>query len=140
MRALLSAVLAATVAVLPVAAAQATPDVMVVVTEHDFQPSTPIAAGPLLWHFRNDGDEVHQARLVRLPDGVNEAEELAWLKDGAEGPEPGSTIRAFDTLAHGEETSFQTDLTAGRYVLVCAMPEGLGRHFELGMIYRFSIE
>ena len=44
------------------------------------------------------------------------------------------------TLAPGAEASFETDLKPGQYLLLCAMLEEEGRHFELGMIYHFTIE
>jgi hypothetical protein len=42
--------------------------------------------------------------------------------------------------AAGAGASFQTELTRGRYLLLCTMTEDEGRHYELGMIYRFEIE
>ena len=38
------------------------------------------------------------------------------------------------------QVGWSTDLKPGRYLLLCAMPEDEGRHYELGMIYRFTIE
>jgi uncharacterized cupredoxin-like copper-binding protein len=49
-------------------------------------------------------------------------------------------VGGLETLAPGAEASFRTDLKPGKYLLLCAMSEDEGRHYELGMIYRFEIE
>ena len=77
---------------------------------------------------------------MKLPDGVSEFGERAWFEHGSKGPEPGERVGGIETLAPGAEASFRTDLKPGKYLLICAMSEDEGRHYELGMIYRFEIE
>jgi uncharacterized cupredoxin-like copper-binding protein len=137
----LAAVLAACATTsVPVATQQAEPGISIVLTDHHFRLSAPIERGRLVWHVRNDGTEPHQALVVKLPDGVNEYEERAWFEHGSKGAEPGEQMGGIKTLAPGTEASFQTDLRPGKYLLLCAMTEDEGRHYELGMIYRFEIE
>jgi hypothetical protein len=118
----------------------APPALALVLTDHHFRLSAPVERGRLLWQVKNEGSEPHQALVVKLPDGVNEYQERAWFEHGSKGDEPGRPIGGLETLAPGAEASFQTDLTPGRYLLLCAMAEDEGRHYELGMIYRFTIE
>ena len=122
------------------AAAQAPAAVTIVLTDHHFRLSAPIERGRMVWHIKNEGSEPHQALVVKLPDGVNEYQERAWLEHGSQGPEPGEPMGGIKTLAPGAEASFETDLKPGQYLLLCAMLEEEGRHFELGMIYHFTIE
>ena len=48
--------------------------------------------------------------------------------DGASAPAPDA------------EAWFSAELTPGRYLLMCAVIEDAGRHYDLGMIYRFVIQ
>jgi hypothetical protein len=122
------------------AAQTATPSITVVLTDHHFRLSAPVEGGALRWQIRNEGTEPHQAMVIRLPEGVSEYGERAWFEHGSQGPEPGERIAGIETLAPGGEASFQTSLKPGKYLLLCAMREDEGRHYELGMIYRFEIE
>jgi uncharacterized cupredoxin-like copper-binding protein len=122
-------------------AAQApAPSITVVLSDHHFRLSAPVDGGKLIWHLKNEGSEPHQAIVVRLPEGISEYGERAWFEHGSKGPEPGERAGGLDTLAPGAEASFQTDLKPGKYLLLCAMNEDEGRHYDLGMIYRFAIE
>lgn len=118
----------------------ADPAITIVLTDHHFRLSAPVEAGPLTWRVRNEGTEPHQALVVRLPDGVSESAERAWFEHGRTGPEPGERAGGLETIAPDADASFTTNLGPGRYLLLCAMDEEEGRHFELGMIYRFTIE
>jgi uncharacterized cupredoxin-like copper-binding protein len=128
------------VAVATPAAQAAASSITVVLTDHHFRLSAPVEAGALTWHLKNEGSEPHQAIVVRLPEGVSEYGERAWFEHGSKGPEPGERVGGVEKLAPGAEASFETNLKPGRYLLLCAMNEDDGRHYELGMIYRFEIE
>jgi hypothetical protein len=116
------------------------PSITVVLTDHHFRLSAPVEGGPLQWRVTNEGTEPHQALVVRLPDGVSEFGERAWLEHGRIGPEPGERAGGLETIAPGADASFRTDLKPGKYLLLCTMAEDEGRHYELGMIYHFVIE
>jgi hypothetical protein len=116
------------------------PEITVVLTDHHFRLSAPAEPGRLLWHVKNEGSEPHQALVIRLPEGISECGEQAWFEHGSKGPEPGERVGGVETIAAGAESSFRTDLKPGKYLLLCAMSEDEGRHFALGMIYRFTIE
>jgi uncharacterized cupredoxin-like copper-binding protein len=135
-----SAIAACLVAPLLAVAPQTDPSISIVLTDHHFRLTAPVEPGRLLWHVKNDGSEPHQALVIRLPDGVSEYGEEAWFEHGSKGPEPGERVGGLETLAPGAEASFRTDLKPGKYLLLCAMSEDEDRHYELGMIYRFTIE
>ena len=123
------------------AAAQAPePSITIVLTDHHIRLSAPVEGGALRWVVKNEGTEPHQALVVRLPEGVSEYGERAWIEHGRKGPEPGEPIGGIETLAPGADASFRTNLKRGTYLLLCAMAEDEGRHYELGMIYRFTID
>jgi hypothetical protein len=121
------------------AAPQTERAITVILTDHHFRLSAPVEGGTLRWLVKNEGSEPHQALVIRLPEGVSEFGERAWFEHGSRGPEPGERIVG-PTLAPGADVSFQTDLKPGKYLLLCAMNEDEGRHYELGMIYRFEVE
>jgi hypothetical protein len=115
-------------------------DVTLRLHDHGFQLTAPISAGRQLFHVLNGGTEPHQALVVRLPDGANEFQERGWFNGGSKGARPGQPIGGIVELAADDDAWFRVELTPGRYLLLCAMQEEDGRHFELGMIYRFTIE
>jgi hypothetical protein len=135
-----SAIVACLVAPLLAASPQTDQSISIVLTDHHFRLTAPVEPGRLLWYVKNDGSEPHQALVIRLADGVSEYGEEAWFEHGSKGPEPGERVGGLETLAPGAEASFRTDLKRGKYLLLCAMSEDEGRHYELGMIYRFTIE
>jgi len=127
--------------VVAAAAAQGAPtSITIYLTDHHFRLSAPVEGDRLLWHVKNEGTEPHQALVVKLPDGVNEYAERAWIEHGSKGPEPGEAAGGITTLAPGKEASFETNLKPGKYLLLCSMSEDEGRHYDLGMVYRFTIE
>jgi len=115
-------------------------DVTLRLHDHGFQLTAPIAAGRQLFHVVNGGTEPHQALVVRLPEGANEFQERGWFNGGSHGARPGQPIGGIVELAADADAWFRVELTPGRYLLICTMQEEDGRHFELGMIYRFTIE
>jgi uncharacterized cupredoxin-like copper-binding protein len=127
-------------ALLAWAAAQDVPAITIFLTDHHFRLSAPVEGGRLVWLVKNEGTEPHQALVVKLPDGVSEYAERAWIEHGSKGPEPGEATGGIKTLEPGKEASFETNLKPGKYLLLCSMSEDEGRHYDLGMIYRFTIE
>jgi uncharacterized cupredoxin-like copper-binding protein len=90
--------------------------------------------------LRNAGSEPHQALIVKLPEGANEWQERAWFTNGSRGGRTGEPFGGVVELAPGAEAWFRVELIPGRYLLLCTVLEQEGRHFDLGMIYRFTIE
>jgi hypothetical protein len=115
-------------------------DVTVRLHDHGFQLTAPVPPGRPLFHVQNTGSEPHQMLIVRLPEGANEFRQRAWIAAGSRGESPGEAFGGILELAPEGEAWFRAPLKAGRYILICGEQEQEGRHFDLGMIYRFEIE
>jgi len=107
--------------------------------DHGFQLTAPIEAGPARWRVHNNGTEPHQVLIVRLPEGVTEWQERTWF-NGGRAPRGGVPVGGIVELEADGDAWIRVDLKAGQYILLCSMLEEEGRHFELGMIYRFTVE
>jgi hypothetical protein len=117
-----------------------TADIEVRLHDHGFQFGAPVEGPRPMWHLRNAGTEPHQAILVRLTDGMTEFAVRNWIAQGARGPAPGDPRGGVLEVPINGEAWFRVELPAGRYVLLCGELEQEGRHFDLGMVYRFEIE
>jgi hypothetical protein len=122
------------------AAARPEADVTVTLTDHHFQLTAPMEGPHPLVHLRNTGTEPHQAQIVKLPEAGMEYAERAWFDHGGHGPRPGQPIGGSIEVPVGGEAWFRAELPPGHYLLLCAQAEEEGRHYELGMVYRFEIE
>lgn len=114
-------------------------DRTVTLRDHGFQLTAPVEAGRSTWHVHNTGSEPHQMLIVKLQDS-GEYPERAWFNHGARGPRPGQAAGGVLELPPGEEAWLRVELQPGHYLLLCAEQEEDGQHFDLGMIYRFTIE
>jgi hypothetical protein len=126
----------------PAASPEKAPDSDLTLTLHDhgFQLNAPVSSGKPVWHVRNNGSEPHQALIVRLPEDANEWQERLWFNNGARGPRRGVPVGGVIEIAPQADAWFAVDLASGKYILLCTIQEQEGRHFDLGMIYRFTIE
>ena len=115
-------------------------DIEVRLHDHGFQFSAPVEGPRPLWHLRNTGSEPHQAVLFRLTEGMTEFAARNWITSGSRGAAPGDPRGGVIEVPINGEAWFRVDLPPGRYVLLCGELEQEGRHFDLGMIYRFTIE
>jgi plastocyanin len=115
-------------------------DLTVTMHDHGFQLTAPVPAGRPRWRVHNNGSEPHQALLVRLPDDSNEFQERLWFTNRSRGSRRGVPVGGVVELQPDADAWFSVDLKPGRYLLICTMLEEEGRHFDLGMIYRFTIE
>src|SRR5262249_11048316 len=114
-------------------------DLTLTLQDHNYKLTAPIPAGKSTWLVRNGGTERHQALVVRLPERVSESAVRNWITNGSRGDQPGEQAAKVE-LDAGKETRIGVDLAPGRYILLCGMKEDEGFHFDLGMIYRFTIE
>ncbi|HZT76492.1 MAG TPA: hypothetical protein VFA27_07530 [Vicinamibacterales bacterium] len=115
-------------------------DIEVRLHDHGFQFSAPVEGPKPMWHLRNTGTEPHQAVLFRLTDGMTEFAARNWITNGGRGPAPGDPRGGVIEVPINGEAWFRVDLPPGRYVLLCGELEQEGRHFDLGMVYRFEIQ
>jgi hypothetical protein len=115
-------------------------DVTVSLMDHHFQLTAPFESHHPLVHLRNVGSEPHQALIVRVTDEGQQYPELAWFDHGGKGHRPGMPIAGSADVPADGEAWFQANLTPGRYLMLCSQSEEDGRHYELGMVYAFTVE
>ena len=89
----------------------------------DGVPAT-LAAGPTVFHFVNEGQEIHEGLLYRMADGVN-GDPIELLA-----ADPSASSGDFEEVGvvlvgeAGDEFYITIDLAPGAYVLVCFFPQG----------------
>lgn len=109
---------------------------------HDFSFTLagPLTAGKRVIAVRNEGAQPHEVELVRLAPGKTAEEMLAWVHK-PEGTPPGLPLGGVAPLARGGEAWFEVELEAGRYALICFVPDAKdGKpHFAHGMLQEIEI-
>jgi hypothetical protein len=119
-----------------------------------------LAAGPTIFTFENIGEEVHEMILMRINDDVTlSVDEILQLPE--EESEGMATEAGFAFAFPGSTSQTVVDLTPGRYVSLCFLPENADPemiaqmegpestepeganfgppHFTLGMVHEFTV-
>lgn len=107
----------------------------VTAADYHFDLEAPTSAGRYSFVMTNTGAEVHLMALVHLEDGAT-AEQVIE-SEGEVG-----MIESFesDIAPPGSTAVVTADLTPGRWVLVCPVPNEEGtQHHLLGMVHEFEI-
>jgi hypothetical protein len=108
--------------------------------DYAFRITGRLAAGRQVIRVENAGTEPHEVALLRLVPGKTREDFQAWMQD-PQGPPPANTAGGISSLAPGLEASFEADLTAGEYVVLCFVTAPDGRpHTEHGMIQHVRID
>jgi hypothetical protein len=95
---------------------------------------------PVAVTARNTGVQPHEIVMFKLDDDVDLASALR-----SDEPPSGVEFIAFTSAAPGQEANFVTqgDLDAGRYAMVCFLPDTAdsagASHFEKGMVLEFRV-
>ena len=117
------------------------------ITGSEFKFETgPLKAGDVQLTFRNSGQEAHHVVGLPINPGKTIEEVADFLKeeDEASGPPPFSEKGGFDTaiLDGGAEQTFDAKLKAGRYALICFIPDRAGGppHVAKGMVSEAVVE
>lgn len=95
------------------------------------------------WRIENGDDTlIHEALVVRLPDGVGVPELVAWANDGRPEPAPfDAEFAGFGPLSPGRRAWLTLpELEPGNYALICYVPfeDGLP-HLSDGMVAPFTV-
>jgi hypothetical protein len=124
-----------------VAAAEPQADVTVTLSDYAFAFSTPLTAGPHTIRVENAGPQVHEITFERLDDGKSMQDYVAWGQAGIKGPPPSHPVGGLIGPTKGQHAWFTINLTAGKYLLVCYVPdEGDQKpHVAHGMIQEITI-
>jgi hypothetical protein len=121
--------------------------VEVIASEYEWSglPRT-VAAGPTVFEFRNDGEELHELFLVQLVDGIDpdaaiEAA-IARLESGEPQTEqPPEAVRRLGVARGGPHAiaALEANLTPATYMVICFLPDQQGvSHARHGMATWFE--
>lgn len=106
--------------------------------------------GQVAFEFENAGTELHEMALIRINDGVTQTiDELLALPE--EEAMALTTFAGVSFAAPGDGSTMFAELDAGRYVIICFIPQGTTSfdqaeggdgppHFTLGMVKEFTVE
>ena len=115
-------------------------------SEYAFETAGPLKAGDVQLTFDNSGKEAHHIVGLPINPGKTVKEVADFLKeeDEASGPPPFSENGGFDTaiLDGGAEQTFDAKLKAGKYALICFIPDRAGGppHVAKGMVSEAVVE
>lgn len=106
----------ATPAATPAATAS---EVTIRAKDYAFTAPAEITGGAVIFHFFNDGPDIHHVQLIRLGDGKTVADLLQAMK--TPGPLPQWAVEAGgpNAVDPGHELTATIDVTPGDYALVC---------------------
>lgn len=116
-------------------------DVSVVMRDFAFDIPSEIKAGPRVWQFTNQGQQMHEMSIVKLAPGKTLEDVLAFAQT-FEGEPPGEEMTNIRTTSPGQRLWVNFDLAAGDYVMICFFPdmESGMPHAMLGMMQPFSVK
>jgi hypothetical protein len=139
----LSAYVSGEQALLPSAAQAKTmagPNVVnVVAREYQYEMPDSIPAGPTLFHFTDEGNQLHHVTLVKLEQGKTLADFTALPP----GPFPAWAVfmgGPNTPLPHGGQDEAVVDLSPGHYAVICVIPGPDGKpHMMNGMVKALTV-
>ncbi|HUQ19039.1 MAG TPA: hypothetical protein VM099_05445 [Gemmatimonadaceae bacterium] len=124
-------------------AAEPTPTATMTLADYNFTMSTPLKSGQNVIRVENGADQPHEVVLVKLGPGKTMKDFQAWLPVSNKGaPPPGMPMGGVVGLSKGQHATFNANLDAGDYVLVCFLEDAKdGKpHFLHGMVQEFKIQ
>lgn len=117
------------------------PDATITLSDYAFGLSHPLTAGRHVIRVSNTARQPHEMLVVRLNSGKSIADLPAWVVN-RNGPPPAVPIGGMTPLSSGNEANTVLDLPAGRYGLICFLPDaGDGKpHFAHAMMREITVE
>jgi hypothetical protein len=130
-----------------VAASAATPaaepvgDITITERDYTFDIAGPLTPGMHTIRVENAGPQVHEVAMNQLAPGKTTADFSAWIQGGMKGPPPAKPVGGVTGPNPGGHQFFTATLAAGKYVLVCFVPDKTdGKpHVMHGMIKEFTV-
>lgn len=122
-------------------AAMPSADISVTLQDYSFTFSKPLSAGKHLIRLTNKAGQDHEMLLARLAPGKTPQDLLAWIAK-PDGPPPGEPIGGVSPMAPGHSIELPVDLTAGKYALICFVPDAKDGqpHFAHGMVREIDVK
>lgn len=120
------------------------PDITITLADFSYKPSKPITAGRHTIRVVNQGQQVHETLVVKLPAKGTVKAFGAALTPGKpiSSSPPGKPMGGVVGLAPGDSAVFEMDFKPGHYGLLCLFPDhDTGQpHFEKGMALEFDVK
>lgn len=121
-------------------AGQPKADIVMKLTDYDFQLSKPITAGRHTIAVENAGPQEHEVVIVKLDAGKAPVDFAVWGEKQV-GKAPGTLHGGTSGIMPGDKVFLEVDLDAGEYGLICFVPDakdGKG-HYVHGMAKRVKV-
>ena len=115
-------------------------DVVMKLTDYDFELSKPIPAGRHTIRVENAGPQEHEVVIVKLDSG-KEAVDFALWGEKMVGKPPGTLHGGVSGIMPGDAAFVEVDLAPGEYGLICFVPDskdGKG-HYHHGMAKKVTV-
>jgi hypothetical protein len=113
--------------------------VNVVAREYEYEMPDSIPAGPTLFHFTDDGKQLHHMTLVKLEQGKTLADFTALPP----GPLPAWAVfmgGPNTPMPNGGQDEDAVDLPPGNYAVICVIPDSDGKpHMMKGMVKALTV-
>jgi uncharacterized cupredoxin-like copper-binding protein len=122
------------------AAAEPEADVVMKLTDYDFELSKPIPAGRHTIRVDNAGPQEHEVVIVKLEPGKDAIDFAKWGEKMA-GKPPGTLHGGVSGIMPGDKAFIEVDLAPGEYGLLCFVPDakdGKG-HYHHGMAKKVTV-
>jgi len=126
----------------PTAAVSPAADVVVKLSDYDFQFEPALAAGTHTIRVENLGPQAHEIVIAALEPGKTVQDLIAWEMAGEKGPPPtGRWLGGVATLDARRHAQFTATFTPGNYVVLCFWPDAKdGRtHIAHGMAKQLTV-
>jgi uncharacterized cupredoxin-like copper-binding protein len=124
-------------------ATEPTADLNLHTTDYAFGFDKAPVAGHHVIKVTNDAKQAHEVIVVELAPGKTITDLGNWVeKDLMKGPPPGRPIGGMAPLATGRTGTFPIELKAGKYGLVCLVPDAKDgkSHSSHGMVTQFEVK
>ena len=113
--------------------------VNVVAREYQYEMPDSIPAGPTLFHFTDDGKQLHHMTIVKFEQGKTLADFTALPP----GPLPGWVVfmgGPNTPMPNGGQDEDIVDLSPGNYAVICVIPDSDGKpHMMKGMVKALTV-
>jgi hypothetical protein len=122
-------------------APEPTADITITEKDYDFEVTGPLTAGTHTIRVDNAGPQLHEVALNQLAPGKTLADFQAWVQGGMKGEPPAKPVGGVTGPDVGGHQFFTATLAAGKYVLICFVPDRGDRkpHFMHGMIKEITV-
>jgi hypothetical protein len=124
-------------------AAEPTATTTMTLADYKFDLATPLKSGQNVVRVENSADQPHEVVLFKLAPGKTMKDFQAWLPVSNKGAmPPAMPMGGVVGLSKGQHATFNANLDAGDYVLVCFLEDAKdGKpHFLHGMVQEFKIQ